>query len=313
MRMNEMYYKVKEWLNKLNDTTVQSYRAKNTRGFDDTFYRITSWNTTAKVLDEITGFFDNESDIFSYADTIRKNVTKSFDSQESIEISDSTLISSNLSKLRVALNSIVTFCEQFGFSETPFGFDVKMPPTKDFSEFADYIKQINYVLSMCPCLNETDEKIELKKTDSGSIWFEFVIIATTSSVLLHNLAKLVDHAVKIKSHIVTVKQQEESLRAMKVKNDMIESVVESYNRVLPELIKNETQSLISELGNTYDGEEVTKTEKSIEILSNLMSKGLEIYASIDAPKETKDLFPTSEEIKALPGVPKLIENKTETE
>lgn len=87
-------------------------------------------------------------------------------------------------------------------------------------------------------------------------------------------AKLADYVAKIKSHIITVKQQEEVLRAMEIKNNMIEPIAESYGEIISETLKDASEN-----------------EKGLKNLFELTSKGLEIYASIDAPKEAKNLFP----------------------
>lgn len=208
----------------------------------------------------------------------------------------------------IQVKAIISFYEDAGFESVEQGFDIKMPPTDDFDEFSKNIENLNKAINQCPYLKVDDETIKLKKTDIGSIWFEFIVIATTGSVFLTNLAKLVDKCIKIKSHYNTVKQQEEECRKLKLKNDIIESLKNSYEEMSKAVIDNCIEELKQEIPDVKLGnEEVGKVKYSLETISKLMEKGLEIYASVDAPQEIKDLFPTSDEMLSLPIPQKLIE------
>ena len=56
-----------------------------------------------------------------------------------------------------------------------------------------------------------------------------------------------------------------------------------------------------------DGNE--RVRYTLDTLVKLMDKGMEIYASVDASQEVKDLFPTSDELIFLPKPRKLLEDK----
>lgn len=214
--------------------------------------------------------------------------------------------------LLVQIKSIIDFYEAAGFDTTESGFDVKMPTTDDLEEFSKNISLLSKVIGQCPYLNTNDEKIALKKTDIGSIWFEFVVIATGTSLVLLNLSKVIDKCIKIKSHYVTVKQQEESLRQLKLKNDVLEPIKEANEKIIKAVIDDcitELQDEIPEM--KLNNDDVTRVHYSLETISKLMEKGMEIYASIDAPQEIKDLFPTSDEIAFLPKPQKLLEGNSE--
>lgn len=195
------------------------------------------------------------------------------------------------------IDGIINLFEMSGFDINEQGFDIKMPQTNDFDEFTKNISDLNRVLSQCPYLNNTNEKIVLKKADLGSIWFEFAVAASTSSLLLFNLAKIVDKCTKIKSHMVNLQQQKELLKMQKLKNEQLETVMNIYKEVTDRTIDSCIKELQAEIPDTQlDGEGVNKTKMCLENLSTLMTKGLEIYASIDAPKEVKDCFPTTDEV-----------------
>ena len=134
-----------------------------------------------------------------------------------------------------------------------------------------------------------------------------------AATVLTSLGKLVDAAVKIKSHVTTVRMQEELLRSMQLKNDVAEEAVKTLKETNRLLLENTIGDLTTEIGELKDGEEKGKAQKSIEKMAYWMDKGMQIYSSIDAPKEVKDLFPEQEETFSLTDdIQKLIEMKDAT-
>ena len=221
-------------------------------------------------------------------------------------------IYNNYNHFMVQAKTIISFFDSVGFSENECGFDVKMPNTDDFDEFSKNIELFNKALNQCPFLCIENEKLKLKKADIGSIWFEFFIIASGSSIILANLAKIVDKCLKIVSHYKTLKIQEELYKQAKIGTEQMKTIVECNT----ELIKSLTDKYITELKDEIpdieikdDGNE--RVRYTLDSLVKLMDKGMEIYASIDASQEIKDLFPTSDDIMFLPKPQKLLENKEE--
>ncbi len=215
-------------------------------------------------------------------------------------------------KLMTCVEAIIDFFEAAEFEQIESGFDIKMPQTEDFSEFAKNIELLDKAISQCPYLNNNDEKIVLKKTDIGSIWFEFAVITSGGIVILSNLSKIIDKCIKIKSHYITVKQQEEKLRQLKLQGDVIETVVNAYKKSTDELINQCVAELNKEIPDvSIDNESKGRVKYTLENLSKLMEKGMEIYASIDSSQEVKDLFPTSDEMKFFPKPQALLEDGEE--
>ena len=80
---------------------------------------------------------------------------------------------------------------------------------------------------------------------------------------------------------------------------MLDECIEELRREIPDVELNK--------------EDEQRVKYSIETISKLMEKGMEIYASIDAPTEVRDLFPASEELSFLPQPKKLLMDSNETE
>ena len=210
------------------------------------------------------------------------------------------------------ISAIIDFCEAAGFGTIEKGFDIKMPSTEDFDEFSKNIELLNKSISQCPYLKVDNEKITLVKTDIGSIWFEFGIIATGASVLLLNLSKIIDKCIKIKSHYITVKEQEENWRRRKLDNDMIETLVEANKQMMNSVLSEAVEELKQEIPEIkLKGDDEERMKFSLNTIANLMEKGLQIHASIDSPPEVKELFPTSDELISFLEPQKLLSSSNE--
>lgn len=103
--------------------------------------------------------------------------------------------------------------------------------------------------------------------------------------------KMIDMAVKIKSHVATVQMQEEALRSMQLKNEVAVEVYKTFEEANKLVVEQCVGDLKRELGKLENREEEGKAQKSLEKLAYWMDRGLQIHSAIDAPKEIKDLFP----------------------
>lgn len=197
-----------------------------------------------------------------------------------------------LYNLKTAMRAVVLAFEEMGFGDVTQGFDIKMPPTDNFSEFAKNIDTIEKILVQCPMLKQNDAQLKLIKTDIGSIWYEFAVIGGGSLVLLTNLAVLINYGIKIASHIITLKQQQEIWKQQKVDSAICKKLASVYTEAANAVMDNALQEINDNVYEYADDDERNKTKQSLEWLSDLLTKGLEIHASLEATKEVKDLFPT---------------------
>lgn len=197
---------------------------------------------------------------------------------------------STISKLNTKIATIIELCESMDMVDVSEGFEVKFPVFTDFNEFSKAINDFNQFLKICPIFHQDDVSLQLKGTDIGSFWIVVGIASTTAAIVLKNLAKIVDAALVIRSHIITTEYQKEALRAMRQKNDTMDDIIKAYKEGLTAVSCFESEKIRSELENESSSDP-TALSKSIETLGILLSKGVEIYASIDANPDIKAVFP----------------------
>lgn len=207
-------------------------------------------------------------------------------------------------ELLVKMRTVISLYESMGLPESDEGVDVKIPTCNSLSEYISYLKELDFIFGQCPFLRTKEGSIEFKNVDVGSQWISFCIATTVgtgvATCILGNLATLVDKAIQIKSHIKTLREQEEVLRSRKMQSDVLESTLEVFNELKKHYISEAVDQMENEDNQLKDGEERGKAEKSLEKLSMLLDKGVEIYASIGTDKKIQVLFPTVEKCEGLP-------------
>ncbi len=274
---------------------------------------IKNWDEKVRLLDKlanIPGLRDSVTDLYeSVPIFVRNRKTADLDATSEAKFKESQ------KNLICSMNTIISMYENMGLKEDfGTGFDVKLPAFDSIKDFSSCVKDIEFIINQCPYLRSDDGEVRFKSVDVGSFWITFLIAGTAASTLLLNLSKIVDAAVKIKSHVVTVKQQEETLRAMELKNNIASDIVDTFKQMNKSIVDNCVHELEADLGPLKDGEEVDKVGKSIQKLADWMNKGLQIYSTIDAPKEVRDLFPPQEEQPLLnDDIIKFIEQKESSE
>lgn len=198
------------------------------------------------------------------------------------------------------------------------GIDIKIPACSELRQYIELLRDLDFILEQCPYLKNEDEELRYGGTDVGSDWITFALITSGAVsgtfVILNNLAALVSKAIALKSNKKVLDMQEEMLKTMQTKNEITSETVDTFKRLKELTYKKYVDELQGELGEVADGEEEGKVAKSLEKLANLIDKGVEIYSSIETPKEIKVLFPFEDKQEALPdSLMKFLEDKASEE
>lgn len=272
-------------------------------------YNITGWIKTKLALEQIY-----QIDAFKdKALTIYNNVPPMHRESDEWSISfENEHFLRSLNELRYELTGVIKVYQSFGFKQEELGIDIKMPEG-NFSEFNANIKALHFVFTQCPILKVPDSDIKFNNVDVGSTWLTFFLIGSGSIILAKNIAALVDKAIILKSHLLSLKQQEELLRTSKIKNDMLEASKQTFD-LLRETFTNQVLNDLESENIKYENpEERDKTKLALEKLSELLDKGMEIHATIDSSQELQLLFPPLETSNLLTdnSVKLLSTNQTE--
>lgn len=222
-------------------------------------------------------------------------------------------------KMLSMMDGIIGIYEETGLQKKEMiGIDIKFPVSGNFSDFRKDIDELDFIFTKCPFFQDEKESLRFDNVDIGSFWLTFVVIGaaiTGGSILLNNIAAFVDKCIIIRSHYLTVQQQKANMEKAQVEEKEKEEVIKGFNRYYKIVVDNAIKEL-EEITNCklQDGDERGRVEQSFEKMGKLIDKGMQIYATIDSPKEAKVLFePLEMHYLDVSSKLKLLEDKKEEE
>ena len=304
MKLYNAYYICKN-----NLAEVLNAQFKSLSSTQGEIYDIESWGTLVESLiriKDIPYLTDAVINVYESVPILLREKIR-----PRISASDHTKIAQCLSKLGIKMQTIIDLYETIDTEERSAGIDVRIPDHTDLKQYVRYLDNINFIFTQCPCLIAQEEQIQFRGTDVGSMWLTFAIVGTASTAILLNLAKLIDSAVVIKSHLITCRQQQQVLDSMETRAGMASDIKELFEEMKDKILNSEMEKILNGQPEP-DPEEQDKLKRSLDLMANLLDKGVQIYSSIDSPKDVQAVFPAIEQQEVLTGASlKLIEDKKE--
>lgn len=287
MRLRNIYVLCRENIEKvklIKGTTSQNNSA---------YIAVTGWCSFLDAyikINEIAFLHDDISNLVNSIPEIYRH-----QNQFTVSNTEWSKISQNKNKLVSSMENAINLYESLDInSDEQIGIDIKLPKCEDFSDFKKYIDELEFILYRCPFFKIDGENLKFRTLDVGSMWLNFLIIGAsvgTTSIILNNIASFLDKCIIVKSHKITVQQQELQLQSMemeeKQKNEIMCGIKKIYaaqvDTVISELEKETSIKL-------KDGEERGVVSQAFDKANVLIDKGMQIYSTIDSPNEVKALF-----------------------
>ena len=166
-------------------------------------------------------------------------------------------------ELSMKLEVITMLYESMGLNEKtePEGIDVKIPRCDSLGKYITLLRDVQFVFEQCPFLQSKESTIKFNCVDVGSQWLSFLVATSVGSAavtyIFKNLASMLDKAIKLKSHMNNLKEQEALLRKVNLTNDILETTISAHKMVIEQCVSQavkeiEEQNLENKLS---DGEE----------------------------------------------------------
>ena len=224
MRLYNIYYLCKEYVEDINNLSFEAIEPGKV-------YKMESWNKCKNAMFVVRQI----PFLKGYVDNFYSRVPVFVREKNNPQIDSSTMNILAGIKIDIAdkMNTVIELYESLNMDANETGIDVKIPSCNSLKDYTAYLKELDFIFSQCPFLQHESGEIKFKTVDVGSQWLTFLVVATTGtaavSYILNNLALLVDKAVQIKSHLLSLKQQEEILRSQKLQDDVLNASIESFN------------------------------------------------------------------------------------
>lgn len=221
-----------------------------------------------------------------------------------------SVINNKQNILKSKMQNIIKLYESLNIGTDENGIDIKLPPCGDLKEYINYLKDLDFIFSQCPFLQYDNEVLKFDSVDVGSNWVKLTVATASTCLILNSVASILDKAIALRSHYISVQQQEELLRSQQIKNEIAEEDILLFKKLksagMDLIIKNAE----NEFGKSLNPEETDKAKRSLDKLVMLLDKGCEIYVTLDTPEDVQLLFPEIQENLELPeSIIKYIEEK----
>lgn len=308
MKLGDIYYRCRRCYNTIKNIRIIEKSLNN--------YYIDGLSCISYVFDELKDIKCLEEEYIEFSDSV------GYDMQEK-KFEDYTISMDDFEKARekilASIRCIMKMYEELGIkSKEDIGLDIKFPIAKNFSDFRKDIDELDFILTKCPFFQDEKESLRFENVDIGSFWLTFALVGGSivgGSILLNNIAAFVDKCIVIRSHYLTIQQQKANMEKAQVEQKEKEEIIKALNRYYKIAVDNAISEL-EEITNCklQDGDERGRVEQSIEKMGKLIDKGMQIYATIDSPEETKVLFePLEMHYLEVDKQLKLLEDKKEEE
>lgn len=300
MRLYTIYYLCKNSIEVIKE--IKGVRTN--QGNDE--YKIEGWTNIKRVLDTLYSIECLQGDI----QEIYSRVPTHFLYQSEILYNGDRYnqFIGRVSILRYSMITIIDLYESFGYEQTENNLEIKIPEGLDLEKLTEFSSDLNLIIQQCPFIKRESGLGKVLQTDIGSVW----LVLAGSAAFLASVGYLVSVVVKAKADLLAIRQGETLFNEMEVKAETLVEVKRVFDMQRDIIMERYISELTDKTGiELNDGEEKAKAEKCIEKLDKWMSKGMQIYAAIDTPREIQVLFPEQPELKNLLGdAIKLIEKST---
>ncbi len=306
MRLQEVYYICRKAQASWQDLSFEEAKAPG----NVTYYKI-------KNADAVRDILGNLDAIDSFQETIASIRSRSFGFSQAtgvitIDYHSKSPLNTEYQKLFTKVSTITELFESLNYRQDSEGFDIKLPPDITLSDLSKCTKDLDTIFTTCPLFTTQDGTIELAAVDVGSMWLTFLVVGTATAATLRLVAELVDKALVIRSHHKTSKEQEERVRSLQLGNEALENAVSLHKQMTKGLLASTANELAKE-HDLSNPEDIARLQHCIQLTSDWMNKGMEIYASIQAPTETKAVFPPIERQTLPESVIALLTDGSNTE
>lgn len=213
MKLYNIYYLCKKLIDIFDEDRFE-FETKSS-------YYINNWEEYREALDalsQIPMFKESSDKIYRLIPVYVISDDKPLIS-DSIKNSINRLNSSIISQM----STIINLYESMELDNTKNSIDIKIPNCTSLEDYMSYLKEVNFIFTQCPYLLHENESLHFSNVDVGSNWLSFIIELSAGTALtcyiINNIATLLDKAIKLKSHFISVKEQEETYKIAKKKQN----------------------------------------------------------------------------------------------
>lgn len=298
MNLIEISSNLKQLLNKLAIS-------KRDLGPNNDNYEITDWMVVSNSLHSLSNysfFKDQIQYIFTTNDLVYVRSDRWLVSKATFGV-----LSNRINTLKESIKSCISLIDEYTskvyeIPENSGLINVKMPDKIDMVKMSDICNDIDIVFAQCPLIKDEVKFIGVEK---GSVFFVFVTAVTS----VKTIGMILNIALDLQKKYFQNQILKNKLETMISIKDFVEKAKKELDDEVKEYCKEKVLGL--DESKNLDPEEQTRFIISIETLSDLINKGVQMECTLSEGEEGESdvvsLFPKLEDFKNIIEATKLIE------
>jgi len=181
---------------------------------------------------------------------------------------------------------------------------IKLPPESDLASLINDLSKINTGISQNIINKEIAGVVEVRSWHPGSLWIEIYVGSQAAMTLIAGIAWAAA-VVRKKWHEASIMQK--IADSMEIKNETLTSLSDGVQRYIQLLIESEAKNLLAHNFSEDDNhEQVERLKLAIKTFTDLIERGAEVHASLQAPEQVKNLFPDFAKLDTIESKMKLL-------
>jgi len=184
---------------------------------------------------------------------------------------------------------------------------IKLPEPSDFEALNKTMAILHKTISQIIVNDTIKGNTKINNWEHGSFWIE-LILGTQAAVGL--VASVAWSAAVISKKFNENKVLEQTVRAMELKNDSLNDILEKQKIMTTSLIENEAQAILDKNFTNDDFEQLERLKSSIKTFATLIQDGAEIHPSLVAQEKVQNLFPSFKDLDMITSKIPQIEDKS---
>lgn len=213
-----------------------------------------------------------------------------------LSLQDAVKFEQTIDTLRLCLKCIAKSIESTLVADDERTVHIKLPALKDYGDFSDIIRDLNNSIAVTIRDTSINSSMEVNGFDNGSLWIRITI----GSIVGLNIVGGIVYA----GYAVMNKQKEYeavclTIRNAKIASDHAEAVQKGINDSIRLLVEAEAKALMKANKIEENVELANKLTHSIERMSVLLHRGMELHPSQKVNIESQKEFPKIENIPLI--------------
>lgn len=291
MRIVDVKHNLKELYKQLEPLVTE--KTSTSSGSNRTYHTIQNWSQIHNALVELKKyeFIKDKVELI-----LKTEVAFQASKELTLERNFYARFIERLLEVKDILLTSIEIISEFFQDDDANQINVKLPEDLSLQGFIEVMEELHYITSTCQVIKDANDKQDtvIRRVDSGSIWL--ILSANPQAIAVIGSLAIVAYGafkmyVGLRKSLLDLQVHQSLVHNIKATGEDLEKVRRDW---IHNAIKDSIENGEFLLGDN-EHEKRDQLAKAADKLARLYLKGIEVHASLKAPKEAASSFPVYDE------------------